>query len=45
MYCGTNATTSELTKKGKKTVKGIFSHSWASLTRFFNEKFLDETKN
>ncbi|CAD8047693.1 unnamed protein product [Paramecium sonneborni] len=45
LYCGTNATTSEFTKKGKTTFKGFITHNFASIGRFFNQTFIDSTKN
>ncbi|CAK83132.1 unnamed protein product (macronuclear) [Paramecium tetraurelia] len=45
LYCGTNATTSEFTKKGKTTFKGFFTHNLASIGRLFNQTFIDSTKN
>ncbi|CAD8146641.1 unnamed protein product [Paramecium pentaurelia] len=45
LYCGTNATTSEFTKKGKTTFKGFITHNFASIGRLFNQTFIDSTKN
>ena len=43
-YTGTGSTISSVTREGKKSIKGIISHGWRSIGRFYNANIEDAAR-
>jgi hypothetical protein len=43
-YTGTGSTHTDVTKFGKRTLKGFFQHKFTSVSRFYNQLFNDSRK-